>query len=141
MRKESGMVTRLNPYLNFNGNAREAMEYYADALGGTLTVNTFGEYGDTANPDGVMHAMLETDGGLTLMASDLPPGMPHNPGDNMAISLSGEDAEQLRRYWEKLSDGGTVTMPLEKQMWGDEFGMCTDRFGVPWMVNIGQSHE
>ena len=54
------------------------------------------------------------------------------------MSLSGDDADELRGYWEKLSDGGTVSVPLEKQMWGDEFGMCTDRFGVAWMVNIGQ---
>ena len=70
------------------------------------------------------------------MGADTPPGMEHNPGDNIAVSLSGDDGDELRGYWEKLSDGGTVTVPLEKQMWGDEFGMCTDRFGIAWMVNI-----
>ena len=87
-----------------------------------------------------MHAMLETDSGFALMASDTPPGMGMelNPGDNISISLSGDDADELRGYWEKLSASGTVTMPLEKQMWGDEFGMCVDRFGIHWMVNIGQ---
>ena len=54
------------------------------------------------------------------------------------MSLSGDDAADLRRYWDKLSDGGTVTVPFEKQMWGDEFGMCTDKFGINWMVNITQ---
>jgi PhnB protein len=72
------------------------------------------------------------------MAADTPPGMEHHPGTNIAVSLSGDDADELRGYWDKLSQGGTVSVPLEKQMWGDEFGMCTDRFGIGWMVNIGQ---
>jgi PhnB protein len=72
------------------------------------------------------------------MASDTPSGMERTSGDNITISLSGEDGGELRGYWEKLSHGGNVTMPLEKQMWGDEFGMCIDRFGIPWMVNITQ---
>ena len=84
-----------------------------------------------------MHAQLETDAGYTLMGADTPEGMSHNPGDNITVSLSGDDAENLRDYWAKLSEGGNVSVPLEKQMWGDEFGQCTDRFGIPWMVNIG----
>ena len=134
------MASRLNPYLGFDSNARQAMEFYRDVFGGALNINTFGEFGspDAAEADKVMHAQLETDNGFTLMASDTPAGMQRNPGDNISISLSGDDGDELRRYWEKLSDGGTVTMPLEKQMWGDEFGMCTDRFGVPWMVNVTQ---
>lgn len=130
------MATKLNPYLTFDGDARAAMEFYASVLGGDLEISTFGEYGDAPNPDGVMHATLETSSGFTVMASDLPPGMERTPGNDLAISLSGDDADELRGYWERLSDGGQVTMPLEKQMWGDEFGMCTDRFGVNWMVNI-----
>jgi PhnB protein len=117
------------------------MEFYRDVFGGELTLNTFGESGGaqgTPEADGIMHAQLETPAGFTLMASDTPAEMPYNPGDNISISLSGDDADELRGYWEKLSDGGTVTMALEKQMWGDEFGMCLDRFGIPWMVNISQ---
>ena len=135
------MASRLNPYISFDGNAREAMEFYKDVLGGELTLSTFGDFGppDPALADKIMHAMLTTDSGFTLMASDTPPEMQHNPGDNIAISLSGDDADKLRGYWEKLSSGGTVTMALEKQMWGDEFGMCVDQFGIPWMVNITQS--
>ncbi|HEX2362904.1 MAG TPA: VOC family protein [Jiangellaceae bacterium] len=134
------MASRLNPYIRFPGNAREAMEFYQDVFGGNLAVNTFGEYGDqgSADADKIMHGQLETDSGFTLMAADTPPGMEYKPGDNFAVSLSGDDADELRGYWQKLSDGGTVTMPLEKQMWGDEFGTCLDRFGVSWMVNIGQ---
>ena len=134
------MTSRLNPYLSFNGNAREAMEFYRSVFGGTLTINTFGDYGnpDPAMADKVMHAQLESDAGYTLMASDLMPDMPFNRGDSITVSLSGEDGDRLRGCWEKLSDGGTVSMPLEKQTWGDEFGMCSDRYGVPWMVNIAQ---
>jgi PhnB protein len=134
------MASRLNPYVSFDGNARQAMEYYKGVFGGDLTVNTFGEFGapDSPDADKVMHSQLETPGGFTLMGSDTPSGMQRNPGDTITISLSGTDADELRGYWEKLSAGGTVTMPLEKQMWGDEFGMCVDRFGVPWMVDIVQ---
>jgi PhnB protein len=85
-----------------------------------------------------MHAQLESPSGFTLMASDTPPGMEYKPGDNISISLSGDDADELRGYWDKLSGNGTVTMPLEKQMWGDEFGSCVDQFGITWLVNIGQ---
>ena len=135
------MGSRLNPYLRFDGTAREAMQHYDRVFGGELVLNTFGESGadDPSIADKVMHAQLETDRGFTLMASDSPPGMDLNVGDNIAVSLSGDDADELRGYWERLSDGGTVTVPLEKQMWGDEFGACIDRFGISWMVNIGQS--
>ena len=134
------MASRLNPYIGFEGNARQAMELYKGVFGGDLTVSTFGEFGAENSPDAdkVMHSQLETDRGFTLMASDTPSEMGRTPGDNITISLSGEDGGELRGYWEKLSDGGNVTMPLEKQMWGDEFGMVTDRFGIPWMVNITQ---
>lgn len=132
------MGSRLNPYISFNGNAREAMEFYQGILGGNLTMSTFGEFGDKDAPyaDQIMHAMLESDAGYTLMASDTPPGMSYHPGDNITISLSGDDGDKLRGYWEKLTEGGTVGVPLEKQMWGDEFGALKDRFGVNWMVNI-----
>jgi len=136
------MASLLNPYLAFDGNAKEAMEFYKDVFGGELRINTFGEYGnpDPAMADKTMHAQLEG-GNVTLMASDSPPEMGRKVGDNISLSLSGEDGDQLRGYWEKLSNGGQVTMPLEKQVWGDEFGMLTDRFGVPWMVNINHQHE
>jgi PhnB protein len=135
------MASRLNPYISFEGNARSALEFYRDVFGGTLTLNTFGEFADAAaaGADKIMHGMLESDSGYTLMGSDTPPGMDFTPAANPAVSLSGDDADELRGYWEKLSAGGNVLMPLEKQMWGDAFGMCVDQFGVPWMVNITQS--
>jgi PhnB protein len=134
------MASRLNPYISFQGNAREAMEFYKSIFGGTLTTTTFGEFNapDPSIADQLMHADLETPSGYRLMGSDTPPGVPYNPGDNITVSLSGEDSEELHGYWEKLSTGATVTIPLEKQMWGDEFGALKDRFGINWMVNIAQ---
>lgn len=134
------MASRLNPYISFSDNARQAMEFYRDVFGGTLALHTFGESGipDTEKADQIMHAMLETPSGFTLMGADTPPGMEHDPGSNISISLSGDDDAELRGYWERLSDGGVVTVALDKQPWGDVFGMCTDRFGIPWMVNISQ---
>ncbi|WP_067837464.1 VOC family protein [Nocardia lijiangensis] len=132
------MVSKLNPYLGFGDNARPALEFYRDVFGGTLAVNTFGEFGDKESPGAelVMHGQLETPSGFTLMAADTPPGMEYQPGSSISISLSGDDAEELRGYWGKLTTSGVVTVPLEKQMWGDEFGMCRDKFGISWMVNI-----
>ncbi|MFD5270258.1 VOC family protein [Streptomyces sp. NPDC058335] len=134
------MASRLNPYISFGGNARQAMEFYKDVFGGTLALNTYGESGqqDTPEADQIMHAMLETPSGFTLMGADTPPGMSVTQGDNFSVSLSGDDDAELRGYWEKLSADGSVAVPLEKQMWGDVFGMCTDRFGIPWMVNISE---
>jgi PhnB protein len=135
------MASRLNPYLSFRDNAREAMDFYASVLGGTPSYNTFGEFGAAGeeHADLIMHAVLETPSGFTLMAADTPPGMEHRTVAGAAISLSGSDEDELRRYWEGLSAGGTVTMPLQKQVWGDQFGMCTDRFGIDWLVNISAS--
>ena len=136
------MASRLNPYLTFDGTAREAMETYKDVFGGELSVNTFGDLGaadDESIKDKVMHSQLETDLGFTLMASDMPPGMGElQPGNQITVSLSGDDEDALRGYWEKLSDGGQVVMPFEKQMWGDIYGQCVDRFGISWMVDIVQ---
>ncbi len=135
------MASRLNPYLNFNGNARQALEFYTSVFGGNLNLSTFAEFGMAEAPvaDNIMHGQLETDAGYTLMAADTPPGMEFNGMHGFGVSLSGDDADLLRGYFDKLSDGGTVTMPMQKQAWGDEFGMVTDKFGVPWLVNIGQA--
>ena len=131
------------PFDRITGRVNKAQSRMSFAVmfyvfGGNLKMSTFGEFGQSGTPhaDKIMHAMLETSAGFTLMASDMPPDMAHRPGNNFAVSVSGDDDAELRGYWEKLSAGGSVTMPLEKQMWGDVFGMCTDRFGIPWMVDI-----
>lgn len=136
------MASRLNPYLGFRDTARAAMEFYRSVFGGELTLSTFSEMGasdDPAEGEKVMHAQLETPGGFVLMASDTPNVMDYRPGGSVSVSLSGDDAAELTGYWEKLSDGGVVAEPLAQAPWGDSFGMCTDRFGVFWMVNIAGS--
>ena len=134
------MASRLNPYLNFDGNARQALEFYQSVFGGDLNLNTFADFGAPGTPDAdrIMHGQLETDAGYTIMAADVTSDMEYHPVSAASVSLSGEgpDADALRGYWEKLSAGGMTTMPMEKQAWGDEFGMCVDKFGVPWLVNI-----
>jgi PhnB protein len=133
------MTTRLNPYLGFRDNARQAMEFYQSVLGGELTVTTFAELqasDDPAEADKIMHSQLETPNGMTLMAADTPNSMDYTPGSGHSISLSGEDEGELRGYYDGLSAGGTATMPLEKAPWGDTFGMLVDKFGVTWLVNV-----
>ena len=138
------MLTKLNPYISFQDNTRQAMEFYKTVFGGKLTMSTFKEYNASQDPsedNKIMHALLETDNGMTLMAADTPNAMEYNPGTNMSISLSGDDDKELSGYYQKLSAGGMVAMPLEAAPWGDKFGMCTDKFGVAWMVNISATQS
>lgn len=133
------MQSKLNPYISFKGNAREAMEFYKTVFGGKLDTTTFKEGGMTANQaddSQIMHAMLVADNGITIMASDLPDGMDYKPGTNVSISLSGDNEQELTAYYEKLAVGGQIAEPLKKAAWGDTFGMLTDKFGIFWMVNI-----
>jgi PhnB protein len=138
------MNTLLNPYLGFRDNARQAMDFYQSVFGGELVRSTFEEYQaseDPAEKDKIMHSTLTTENGLVLMAADTPNTMDYTSGTNISVSLSGDDDAELRGYWEKLSEGGTVGMPLEQAPWGDSFGMCTDKFGVTWLVNISPAKE
>lgn len=137
------MASILNPYLNFRGQAREALEFYHAAFGGDLTVGSFREMGmddvPEAELDLVMHGQLDTAAGFTLMASDVPSHMEFTPGVNtFSISLSGDadDDAQLRGYWQKLSEGADIQEELATAPWGATFGMLRDRFGVNWLVNI-----
>ncbi|WP_125615687.1 VOC family protein [Specibacter cremeus] len=134
------MPTILNPYLSFRGNARQAMEFYKSVFGGDLTVSTFADFHasqDPAEADLVMHGMLTSPNGLVLMGADTPKSMEFTPGVNaFSVSLSGDDEGELRGFWDKISAGGQVTMPLDKAAWGDTFGMCVDQFGISWLVNI-----
>ena len=135
------MTSQLNPYLNFNGNARQALEFYTTVFGGDLNLNTFASFGSTG-PDAerIMHGQLQTPAGYTIMAADVTSDMEYSAPAGFSISLSGDAAsgDDLRGYFESLGASGMITMPLQKQSWGDEFGMCVDGFGVPWLVNIGQ---
>ncbi len=135
------MTSRLNPYLGFKDDAKEAMEFYRSVFGGELTLSTFGDMHaseDPAEADKTMHAQLETPAGYTIMASDTPSSMTFSETSNHSVSLSGgpEEEAELSGYFAGLAEGGTVALPLEKAPWGDRFGMIIDRFGVQWMVNI-----
>lgn len=132
------MAVTLNPYLNWRGNARQAMEFYQSIFGGELTVSTFGEAGMEVDPsevNQVMHSQLITPNGLVLMGSDAPMHIEGTEGSAYSVSLSGDD-EILRSYWEGLADGATIEQPLTTAPWGDTFGMLVDKFGINWMVNI-----
>lgn len=138
------MTLRLNPYISFSDNAREALEFYRDVLGGELEISTFEgmppEMGvDPAEAKKVMHGQLTTEDGFTLMAADTPAGMPRTVGDDVSVSLSGDDLAKLTGWWEKLSASGSVTVPFVQAPWGDTFGMCVDRFGIHWLVNASAS--
>jgi PhnB protein len=134
------MTQNLNPYLNFRGTTRDAMTFYQSVFGGDLTVSSFADFGmpvGDGEEDLVMHSQLSTPSGFLLMGADVPSHMDYTKGTNDGtVSLSGDDEGALGGYFAGLSDGGTVTQPLEKAPWGDSFGMLIDRFGVSWLVNI-----
>ncbi len=136
-------MATLNPYLNFRGDAKDAMEFYHSVFGGELTSSTFADFGmevDPSEASQIMHSQLTTPGGFTLMASDTPMHMEWTKGMNaFSVSISGVDAEnaELSGYFAKLAEGGEVTQPLVAAPWGDSFGMLVDKFGVTWLVNIG----
>ena len=138
------MTVRLNPYISFRDDARAAMEFYRSVFGGELTISTFGESGmsqDPAEADRVMHSQLEAPNGLVLMGADTPAHMDYQEGARISVSLSGDDEATLRGYWDDLVECGAVTVQLEKAPSGDTLGMCVDRFGVTWLVNIAGSPE
>lgn len=133
-------MTVINVYLNFDGQTKEAMEFYHGIFGGELYLQTFGEAFENtpeSAKDRILHANLKNDT-LTFMASDTHPefSAPHQAGNNVSLSINGSDAELLTGYFHKLAKDGQVTMPLEKQFWGDTYGTLTDKFGIHWMVNV-----
>ncbi|WP_420367521.1 VOC family protein [Curtobacterium sp. L1-20] len=133
------MTVRLNPYIGFRDQARQALAFYATVFRGEVTLSTFGDAGlaqDPADADKVMHGQVIGEDGLLLMLSDAPTGMDAPTVSNISVSLSGDDAEALTRYWDGLSEGASIVEPLTPAPWGDAFGMLTDRFGVTWLVNI-----
>lgn len=133
------MPAKLNPYINFKDTTRQAMEFYKSIFGGELRLSTFKEFNASTDPsedNKIMHAELNTGNGIEFMASDTPNRMEYHPGTNFNMSLSGDEEAELKAYFSKLSAGGHINQPLEKAPWGDYFGMCTDKFGINWFVNI-----
>lgn len=136
------MPVKLNSYIGFKDNAKEAMEFYKSVFGGELFMDTFENYADNmpveeGDKDKIMHAYLKGDNGVELMAADTPKGMEYQEGSRISLALNGDDEATLREYWDKLSEGGEITMPFEKSPWGSTFGMLTDKFGVSWMIDSG----
>ena len=131
------MPNKLNPYLTFIGVARNAMEFYQSVFGGELKLQTYKEMHAAQSPaqeEQIMHGQLITGDGMTLMGSDDPESK--DESKNASVAISGEDAVQLTEYFNKLADGGMTIVPMSKQVWGDMFGMCVDKFGIRWMVNV-----
>lgn len=137
------MTNLLYPYLGFNGNAKEAMEFYKSIFGGKLTLVRYKEFPDMpqgdSDRDKIMHALLEADG-IRFMAADMPSTVAFQPGNTMSLAISGNGEEALLSgYFTQLAAGGTITMPFETAPWGSKFGMLTDKFGVQWMVDVGSN--
>ncbi|MDX2090725.1 MAG: VOC family protein [Kofleriaceae bacterium] len=133
------MQSRLNPYLHFKDNARQAMEFYKSIFGGKLEMSTFKDFGMPHEPSEanlVMHSMLEAPNGFTFMGSDTPSHMKFEPGSRITMALSGDNDAELGGYFNKLAEGGQITLPLNQSPWGDKFGMVVDKFGIEWMVNV-----
>lgn len=131
------MSNKLNPYLTFIRKARSAMDFYSSVFGGELTLTTFKDGHGAQSPEMeefIMHGQLITEDGMTLMASDDPES--ENESKNVSIAVTGEDETKLTEYFNKLSEGGVTIVPMSKQSWGDMFGMCTDKFGIRWMINV-----
>jgi PhnB protein len=132
----------VSPYLGFDGNCEEAFEFYRSVFGGEFSgVSRYSEAppdvgGSSADGDKIMHIALSIGNGQAIMGSDRPPGMGSTTfGDSVAISIFPDSSEEGRRIFDALSAGGRVTMPYERQFWGDDYGMLTDRFGIHWMVD------
>jgi PhnB protein len=130
-------MKEINAYLNFNGNCRQAMEFYQGCLGGDLQVFPFSG-APMKIPEGaenlVMHARLTANDGV-LMASDAMPGMPYHPGNNFWVSLNCPDPAETEKLFTAFNENAKVIMPVQETFWAAAFGMLTDQFGVNWMFN------
>ena len=134
---------RIEPYLFFSGNCEEALAFYTSVFGGEITsVMRYGDVpaGEHPSPpemaDRIMHATFVA-GDLTLMAADSMDQKPGTPAERVSLSLAPPSVEEGGRIFAGLAAGGTVLQPYSKMFWGATFGMCTDKFGIDWMVNAG----
>ena len=138
-------MAQINAYLNFNGNCREAMTFYKDCLGGELTVQTVeGSPVETQCPPSmkhqVLHASLLKDS-LVLMASDMVGPDGFIKGNTISLSLNCRSEKEINTFFSKLSAGGQITHPLEKEFWGAIFGVLTDKYGIRWMLNYDKNQR
>lgn len=140
------MATKLSPYLNFDGTAEKAMNFYKSVFGGEFVGNGIMKMSEAPGTEGlpeneknrVMHVSLPIGNGDVIMASDIVPSMGHKltQGNGNYICISPDSKKEADRLFNALSAGGTVEMPMEDQFWGDYFGSFKDQFGVHWMINF-----
>ena len=133
----------VQPYLNFNGNCEEAINFYKDALGGELLFMQ--RYGESpmkrmGKDDAVMHCTIKI-GDTHIMASDNPEGQPAATGSNVSLAYGLNDPAAAESMFNKLAEGGNVTMPLQETFWAERFGMLTDKFGISWMFNVEKPQD
>jgi len=135
------------PHLNFNGQCKEAFEFYAKVLDGEIKFSmTWGEMpggaADQFPPEThklIMHTTIEVDGNF-IMGADSPPGRYTEP-KGISVSITVKSKDKAERVFNALAEGGKVTMPFEQTFWSPGFGMCVDRFGIPWMINTQGEHQ
>ena len=132
------MTTRLNPYLGFGDNARQAIEFYRSVFGGELTLVSYGDAGVPDVPaEQIMWGQVQGDEGFHLMAYDVPANLPWDQGVNsFFVSVRGKSAEEITTYWKGLAEGATVVQDLGPAGWAPLYGMLKDRFGVVWVLDV-----
>jgi PhnB protein len=132
-------------HLNFRGDARAALEFYATVFGGTLTIFTNGDMGNVQNPDeadGVMWGQVDAPNGFRIMAYDVPSSRPWHQGeDPFFVSLRGESADEIAALWDKLAERSTVIVPIAPAQWAPLYGMLKDPFGVTWVVDVVAEYD
>ena len=134
------MTVQTTTHLNFRGQAREALKFYCSVFGGERTIVTYGDLGatqDAAQAEHVIWGQVASDQGFRIMAYDVQPEKPWNPGENaFYVSVRGTSPEEITAHWEKLRVGASVLQPLAASAWSPLYGMLTDRFGVTWVMDV-----
>lgn len=136
----------IKPYISFNGNCKEAMEFYKDKLGGeVLFTQTYGESPMAGKAPGqgdkIMHCSIKI-GDSVIMACDNV-FEEHNPtivGNNISLAIGSNDVAHAEKVFEEMSEGATIVMPMQETFWAERFGMLTDKFGINWMFNCDKPH-
>jgi len=139
------MTVHTTPHLNFRGTARQALEHYQSVFGGHLVAATYADMGAPADSPGaeeVVFGQIATDQGFQVMAHDVPADRPWSRGeDPFFVSVRGDDPEEVTGYWDRLSDGATVLVPLAPSAWSPLYGMLTDPFGITWVLDVAAPRE
>lgn len=139
------MSIETTTHINFDGQAREALDHYATVFGGTVTAATYGQMGASQDPawaDRIVFGQVTTDAGFRIMAFDVWPDQPYDQGTNaFYVFVHGDDADEVTRYWEALSEGAEVRQPLAPTPWAPLAGQLRDRFGVVWQLDVAAPQD